>query len=49
MAVQMMTISIQPDVRARLEAEAKEKGLKMTAIIQAALRARWAGQDANAA
>jgi len=49
MAVQNMTISVQPDVRARLEAESTATGRKMTAIIQEALRDRWEAKDAEAA
>jgi predicted transcriptional regulator len=47
-AVQIMTISVQPDVRERLRAEAEATGLKMTTIIQQALAARWEAQDKTA-
>lgn len=40
------SVSMQPALRERLRAESEETGLKMSTIIQQALKARWAAQDA---
>ena len=49
MAAQVRGISFPQPMMDRLYAEAEATGLKVSTIVQQALRARWATQDANQA
>ena len=44
-ATMNMSVSVPNGMRDRLVAEAEATGLKLSTIIQQALRARWATQD----
>jgi DNA-binding transcriptional MocR family regulator len=49
MATRLTGVSLPPAMNERLRAEAEATGLKMSTIMQQALAARWATQDANQA
>lgn len=49
MPAKIMSVSVPPTMRERLVAEAEATGLKISTIVQQAIAARYANQDAQAA